>query len=102
MGDVSPAKDDVESSLTTVSSMTTYSISMTDSTPSVPIFEVQQLADAVEEPVDKVILSARDFTIWQPAGPTVNILEGLRVTPPYVFIDFLFFEKIIFSLLESL
>ena len=55
---------------------------MTNSTPSVPIFEVQQLADSVEDPVDKIILSERDFTIWQPAGPTINILDGLQVTPP--------------------
>ena len=82
MGDTSPTKDDVESSLTTVSSMTTYSISLTDSTPSVPIFEIHQLADTVEEPVDKIILSERDFTIWQPAGPTTTVLEGLQVTPP--------------------
>ena len=82
MGDVSPTRDEIESSLTTVSSMTTYSISMTNSTPSVPIFEVQQLADSVEDPVDKIILSERDFTIWQPAGPTINILDGLQVTPP--------------------
>ena len=82
MGEASPTKEDVDSSLTTVSSMTTYSISMTNSTPSVPIFEVQQLADTVEDPVDKIILSERDFTIWQSAGSTINVLEGLQVTPP--------------------
>ena len=82
MGDRTPTKDEAESSLTTVSSMTTYSVSFTDSTPSLPFFEVYQLASVVEEPVDKVILSERDFTIWQPAEATVTVLEGLQVTIP--------------------
>ena len=82
MGDRTPTQDETESSLTTVSSMTTYSISMTDSTPSLPFFEVHQLASTAEEPVDKIILSDRDFTIWQPAETPVSILDGLQVTLP--------------------
>ena len=82
MGDRTPTQDEAESSLTMVSSMTTYSISLTDSTPSLPFFEVHQLACSVEEPVDKIILSEQDFTIWQPAEPPVNVLDGLQVTMP--------------------
>ena len=82
MSDVTPTKDGAESSLTTVSSMTTYSVTLTDSFPNLPFFEVQQLADAAEDPIDKVTLIDRDFTIWQPAGPTVDVLDGLKVTPP--------------------
>ena len=82
MGDRTPTKDEAESSLTTVSSMTTYSVSFTESIPSLPFFEIHQLASVVEEPVDKIILSERDFTIWQPAEATVTVLEGLQVTVP--------------------
>ena len=82
MGDRTSTQDEAESSLTTVSSMTTYSISFTDSTPSLPFFEVHQLAKSVEEPIDKIILSERDFTIWQPVGSAVTVLEGLQVTMP--------------------
>ena len=82
MGDRTPQKDEAESSLTTVSSMTTYSVSFTDSTPSLPFFEIYQLASTAEEPVDKIILSDRDFTIWQPAETSITVLEGLQVTIP--------------------
>ena len=82
MGDRTPTQDEVESSLTTVSSMTTYSISVTDSTPSLPFFEIHQLARSVEEPVDKIVLSEQDFTIWQPAETAITVLDGLQVTIP--------------------
>ena len=82
MGDTPPQQDDTMSSLTTVSSMTTYSISYTVSGTSLPFFEAQQLADSVEEPVDKIILSEQDFTIWQPATTTQEVLESIRITPP--------------------
>ena len=82
MGDTPPPHDDTMSSLTTVSSMTAYSVSFTVSGASMPFYEAQQLADAVEEPVDKISLSERDFTIWQPASPTQEVLQGIRITPP--------------------
>lgn len=82
MVDTPTTNDGAESSLTTVSSMTTYSVSMTDSQPSVPFFEVQQIAGTAEDSVDKITLQGQDFTIWQPSSPTVDVLDGIRVTPP--------------------
>ena len=82
MGDTPLTNDDTMSSLTTVSSMTTYSVSFTESGTSVPFFEAQQLADKMDESVDKISLSERDFTIWQPATPTREVLESIRITPP--------------------
>lgn len=82
MGDTPLTHDETGSSLTTVSSMTSYSISITDSGPSITFFEAQQLFDSQEESVDKIVLSERDFTVWQAPSTDIDILDGLRITPP--------------------
>ena len=74
--------DETQSSQTTISSMTSYSVSVTESGPTMPFFEAQLLHDSQESSIDKIDLSNRDFTVWQTPIPTVEILDGLRVTPP--------------------
>ena len=77
-----PASSEEAAPPTTVSPMTSYSLAMNETGPSIPFFEAQQLHSSAEVVSSEIILSDRDFTVWQlPQSPFPGT-TGVQMTPP--------------------
>ena len=78
MADTPPDPDNGQS----IPPTTTFSIAMTATAPSVPVFEAVQAAldtDDVQGPID---LHGSPVNVWQPATEPIEAVAGLFVTPP--------------------
>ena len=67
---------------TLVPSLTQYSINLDENGPLVPFFEAHTLALASDGAESEILLSDRDFTIWQRPTTPQECSLGLLLTPP--------------------
>ena len=81
MGD--PPQDNSDNTrIAHVSPLTQYSINVDENLPTVPFFEAHIAAIAADSSSDEVILTERDFTVWQTSNPPSETSQGLLLTPP--------------------